>query len=146
MSFWIDLVESSTFLKLIFGQDTIKLGLEKKTYLRQLSTPDLGITNLLSCPLASQMPLPPSITFMIDLFRKELDDFVLVFFDDILIYSQTKEDHEKNLRHNLKTLRRAQLYAKHSKCLFFVEKVAYLGYIVSKDGLTIDLPKIGAVI
>ena len=80
------------------------------------------------------------------LFRKELDDFVLVFFDDILIYSQTKEDHERHLRHVLETLRRAKLYdAKRSKCSFFVEKVAYLGYIVSKEGLTADPKKIEAV-
>ena len=82
---------------------------------------------------------------MIDLFRKELDDFVLVFFDNILIYSQTKEDHERHLRHVLETLRRAKLYAKRSKCSFFVEKVAHLGYIVSKDGLTVDPAKIKAV-
>ena len=80
---------------------------------------------------------------MKDLFRKELDDFFLVFFDDILIYSQTKEDHEKHLRHVVETLRRAQmLYAKRSKCSFFVEKVAYLGYIVSKDGPKANSAKI----
>ena len=82
---------------------------------------------------------------MTDLFRKELDDFVLVFFDNILIYSQTKEDHERHLHHVLETLRRAKLYAKQSKCSFFVEKVAYLGYVVSKDGLTADLAKIEAI-
>ena len=82
---------------------------------------------------------------MTGLFRKELDDFVLVFFDDILIYSQIKEDHERHLSHVLETLRRAKLYAKCNKCSFFVEKVAYLGYIVSKDDLTIDPAKIEAV-
>ena len=74
-----------------------------------------------------------------------MDDFVLVFFDNILIYSQIKEDHEKHLRHVLETLRRAQVYAKHSKCSFFVEKIAYLGYIVSKDGLIANPTKIEAV-
>ena len=82
---------------------------------------------------------------MTDLFRKELDDFVLVFFDNILIYSQIEEDHERHLRHVLETLKRAKLYAKRSKCSFFVEKVAYLGYIVSKEGLTADPTKIKAI-
>ena len=83
---------------------------------------------------------------MTDLFRKELDDFVLVFFDDILIYSENKEEHEQHLRHVLEILRKSQLYAKKSKCTFFVDKVAYLGFIVSKDGLSLDPAKVEAVV
>ena len=75
---------------------------------------------------------------MTDLFKKELDDFVLVFFDDILIYSNSKEELEHHFRHVLEILRKAQLFAKRSKCTFFVDKVAYLGFIVSKDGLSPD--------
>ena len=75
---------------------------------------------------------------MTDFFRKELDDFVLVFFDDILVYSKKWEDHEQHLRHVLEILREAKLYAKHGKFSFFVEKVAYLGFIVSKDGISLD--------
>ena len=71
--------------------------------------------------------------------------FTGVFFDDILAYSETKEEHETHLCHVLETLRGAQLYAKRSKCLFFVKKVDYLGYAVSKDGLSADLAKIKAV-
>ena len=77
---------------------------------------------------------------MIDLFRKELDDFVLVFFDDILIYSKNNEEHEHHLWHVLNLLRGAKLYAKKSKCTFFVDKVAYLGFIISKDGISPDQP------
>ena len=83
---------------------------------------------------------------MTDLFRKELDDFVLVFFDDILVYSKTKEDHEQHLRHVLEILRKAKLYAKRSKCSFFVEKVIYLGFIVSKYGLSPDPAKVEAIV
>ena len=53
---------------------------------------------------------------MTDLFRKELDNFVLVFFDDILIYSKNNEEHEHHLCHVLELLRGAKLYAKKSKC------------------------------
>ena len=83
---------------------------------------------------------------MTDLFKKELDDFVLVFFDDILIYSEEIEDHERHLCHVLEILRKAKWYAKKSKCTFFVDKVAYLGFIVSKEGILHDLAKVEAIV
>ena len=76
---------------------------------------------------------------MIDLFKKELDDFVLVFFDDILVYS-------RHLRHVLEILRGSRLYAKKSKCTFFVDKVAYLGFIVSKNGISPNPAKVEAIV
>ena len=110
MSFWIDLAESSTFQNLIFGQGTCKLGSEKKIAINT----KFGHYKFLVMP--SGLTNAPAIfnCLMVDLFRKELDDFIMVFFDDILIYSPTKEDHEKHLRHVLETLRRAQIYAKRS--------------------------------
>ena len=82
---------------------------------------------------------------MKDLFRKELDDFVLVFFDNILVCSKNKEEHEQHLCHVLEILRKAHLYAKKIKCTFFVDKVAYLGFIVSKDGISLDPAKVEAI-
>ena len=61
---------------------------------------------------------------MTDLFRKELDDFVLLFFDDILIYSENKEEHKQHLCHVLEILRKTQVYAKKSKCIFLLDRVA----------------------
>ena len=83
---------------------------------------------------------------MTDLFKRELDDFVLVFFDDILVYSKNNEEHEQHLCHVLEILRKAQLYAKKSKCTFFVDKVAYLGFIVSNDGSSPDPAKVEAIV
>ena len=83
---------------------------------------------------------------MTNFFRKELDDFVLVFFDDILVYSKNKEEHEQHLCHVLEILRKTQLYAKRSKCTFFVDKLAYLGFIVSKDGISSDPAKVEAIV
>ena len=83
---------------------------------------------------------------MIDLFKKELDDFVLVFFDDILIYLENPEDHKQHLWHVLKILREAKLYAKKRKCIFFKDKIAYLGYIASKEGICPDRAKVEAVV
>ena len=83
---------------------------------------------------------------MTDLFKKEVDDFVLVFFDDILIYSKNNEEHEQHLCHVLELLRGAKLYAMKSKCTFFVDKVAYLGFIVSKDGISPDPAKVASIV
>ncbi|MCO5602612.1 hypothetical protein L7F22_056746 [Adiantum nelumboides] len=83
---------------------------------------------------------------MIDLFREWLDNCVLVFLDNILVYSKTREEHEQHLCQVLEILRTSKLYAKRSKCLFFVEKVAYLGFIVSKDGISPDPAKVEAVV
>ncbi|MCO5566566.1 hypothetical protein L7F22_020243 [Adiantum nelumboides] len=83
---------------------------------------------------------------MSDLFQEGLDNFVLVFFDDILVYSKTREEHEQHLRQVLEIQRTAKLYAKRSRCLFFVAKVAYLGFIVSKDGISPNPAKIKAVV
>jgi hypothetical protein len=66
---------------------------------------------------------------------EELDRFVVVFIDDILIYSETAEEHEEHLRIVLERLRQQKLYAKFSKCEFWMEKVAFLGHVLSAEGI-----------
>ncbi|KAL5553282.1 hypothetical protein UlMin_040683 [Ulmus minor] len=78
-------------------------------------------------------------------FKEFLDKFVIVFIDDILIYSKTKEEHEEHLRITLRTLEEHKLYAKFSKCEFWLDKVHFLGHVVSKDGMSVDPAKIEAV-
>ncbi|XP_076936783.1 uncharacterized protein LOC143604077 [Bidens hawaiensis] len=78
-------------------------------------------------------------------FREFLDKFVTVFIDDILIYSKSKAEHEDHLRIVLEILRKKKLYAKFSKCEFWLSKVAFLGHIVSAEGITMDPAKIEAV-
>ncbi|KAL5570666.1 hypothetical protein UlMin_027241 [Ulmus minor] len=78
-------------------------------------------------------------------FKEFLDKFVIVFIDDILIYSKTKEEHEEHLRITLRTLEEHKLYAKFSKCEFWLDKVHFLGHVVSKDGVSVDPAKIEAV-
>ena len=75
-------------------------------------------------------------------FRPFLDQFVMVFIDDILMYSKDHEDHDTHLRVVLETLRKEQLYAKMSKCEFWVKKVSFLGHIISKEGIRVDPRKI----
>ncbi|KAI3734189.1 hypothetical protein L6452_13653 [Arctium lappa] len=74
-----------------------------------------------------------------------LDKYVIVFIDDILIYSRSKEDHEIHLRAILELLKREKLYAKFSKCEFWLKEVQFLGHVVSKDGIQVDPTKIEAI-
>ncbi|KAI3499634.1 hypothetical protein L1887_35438 [Cichorium endivia] len=77
--------------------------------------------------------------------RPYLDKFVIVFIDDILIYSRSKEEHSQHLRQVLETLRTEKLYAKFSKCEFWIRKVDFLGHVVSKEGIHVDPTKIKAI-
>ncbi|KAJ6829085.1 uncharacterized protein M6B38_359765 [Iris pallida] len=63
-------------------------------------------------------------------FYQYLDKFVIVFIDDILIYSKSEEEHEKHLRIVLQTLREEKLYAKLSKCEFWLDQIPFLGHII----------------
>ena len=83
---------------------------------------------------------------MNQLFRAYLDKFVVVFIDDILMYSKDKGEHEEHLRIVQQVLRENSLYAKLSKCEFWLEKVSFLGKFVSKEGIYVGGPaKIEAV-
>src|SRR5271163_2641241 len=85
------------------------------------------------------------MTLMNDIFRKYLDDFVIVYLDDILIYSKTKEEHLQHVRLVLETLRKHQLYAKANKCELVRQKVEYTGHYISKEGITVDPRKITTI-
>ncbi|KAJ0521711.1 putative nucleotidyltransferase, Ribonuclease H [Helianthus annuus] len=74
-----------------------------------------------------------------------LDKFVIVFIDDILIYSKSQEEHEQHLRLILELLRKKQLYAKFSKCDFWLREVHFLGHVVNKDGIHVDLSKVESI-
>lgn len=78
-------------------------------------------------------------------FREFLDEFVLVFLDDILIFSKSLEEHEQHLRKVLSTLRKEKLYAKESKCEFFKHEVEFLGHIVGQDGLRMMEDKVKGI-
>ncbi|KAA0033112.1 ty3-gypsy retrotransposon protein [Cucumis melo var. makuwa] len=78
-------------------------------------------------------------------FRKFLDNFVIVFIDDILIYSKTEAEHKEHLRMVLEILRANKLYAKFSKCEFWLKQVSFLGHVVSNAGVSVDPAKIEAV-
>lgn len=75
-----------------------------------------------------------------------LYQFIVVFIDDILVYSKDKKDHDKHLWILLQVLRVKKLYAKLSKCEFWMIEVAFHGHVISIKGISVDLKKIDAVI
>jgi len=79
-------------------------------------------------------------------FQPYLDKFVVVFINDILVYSKSYEEHEQHLRQTLHTLRSRQLYAKLDKCDFWLKEVTFLGHVVSLKGIFVDPQKVEAVL
>jgi hypothetical protein len=86
------------------------------------------------------------IYLMNSVFMPELDKFVVVFIDDILVYSKTMEEHEEHLQIVLQHLRAHQLYAKFSKCEFWINEVPFLGHVISPKGITMDPDKVNEVL
>jgi hypothetical protein len=79
-------------------------------------------------------------------FMEYLDKFVVVFIDDILVYSRSEEEHEEHLRLALQKLREHRLYAELSKCEFWMKQVAFLGHDISKGGISVDPSKVQDVL
>ena len=79
-------------------------------------------------------------------FMDYLDKFVVVFIDDILVFSRNEEEHEEHLRLVLQRLRENQLYAKLSKCEFWLKEVSFLGHVISEGGVSVDPGKVRDVL
>ena len=79
-------------------------------------------------------------------FQPYLDRFVVVFIDDILVYSRIEDEHDEHLQVVLQILREKQLYAKSSKCEFWLCEVTFLGHVVSTEWTRVDLRKIKAIL
>ena len=73
--------------------------------------------------------------------REYLDRFIIVFIDDILVYSSNEEEHAEHLMLVLQRLKEEQLYAKFSKCEFWLTQIGFLGHVVSGDGISVDPDK-----
>ena len=86
------------------------------------------------------------MNLMNSVFMEYLDKFVVVFIDDILIYSKNDEEHAEHLKLVLGKLREHQLYAKFSKCEFWLKEVAFLGHVLSAGGVAVDPSKVSDVL
>ena len=85
------------------------------------------------------------MNLMNKVFMEELDKFIVVFIDDILIYSRSAEEHEQHLRVILNKLRAHELYTKFSKCKFWLQEVTFLGHIITTERVKVDPEKVKAV-
>ena len=81
-----------------------------------------------------------------DIFQDFLDIFIIVYLDDILIYSKSQEEHDMHVRQALERLREYGLYAKFEKCSFDQRQVEFLGYVVSSNGISMDRVKVQTVL
>jgi len=84
--------------------------------------------------------------YMNRIFHPFLDRFVVVFIDDILVYSNSKEKHAEHLRIVLRVLKEKKLFAKLSKCEFWLREVIFLGHVISKGGIAVNPSKVDAVL
>jgi hypothetical protein len=83
---------------------------------------------------------------MNSVFMEELDKFIIILFDDILVYSKNKKEYEGHLCIVLQRLRDHQLYAKYSKCEFWLGKAPFIGHVISLEGISVDPSKVRDVL
>ena len=105
-----------------------------------------GHYEFLVMPFGLTNALVAFMNLMNMVFSPYLDKFVIVFIDDILVYSSSLEEHAEHLRTVLHILRERQLYAKFSKFQFWLDKVAFLGHVISAKGISVDPQKIEAIV
>ena len=85
------------------------------------------------------------MNMMNKVFMEFLDKFVVVFIDDILVYSKNEEKHKEHLHLVLGKLREHQLYAKFNKCEFWLKEIGFLGHVISGEGIAVDPTKVVSV-
>ena len=105
-----------------------------------------GHYEFLVMPFGLTNALAEFMDLMNRVFRPYVDQFVVVFIDDILVYSKDAQEHEQHLKIVLQTLREKKLYAKLNKCDFWLKEVSFLGHIVSTEGIRVDPTKIEAIV
>jgi hypothetical protein len=120
----------------ICDEDIPKTAFSMRYWLYEYLVMSFGLTNA-----------PAHFMYLMNsVFMPELDKFVMVFIDDILVYSKSTEDHEEHLQVVLQRLRDHQLYAKFNKCEFWIDEVPFLGHVISSEGIAVDPSKVRDVL
>ena len=130
----IDLRSGNHHIK-IKNEDVPKTAFRTRYDHYELVVMPFGLTNALAV----------FMELMNRVFKEYLDTFVIVFIDDILVYSRTDQEHQMHLRKALTVLRENRLYAKFSKCEFWLREVSFLGHVISAKGVSVNLAKVEAV-
>jgi hypothetical protein len=131
----IDLHSSYHQIK-IHEEDISKTAFSTRYGLYEYLVMSFGLTNT-----------PAHFMYLMNLvFMEELDKFVVIFIDNILVFSKSKKEHEEHLRIVLQRLRYHQLYVKFSKCDFWLTEVQFLGHVVSSEGISVDPSKVQEVL
>ena len=136
---------SKYFTKIDLRTGFYQIPMEEKDIFKTAFLTRYGLYEWVVLPMGLTNSPATFMRLMNQSFRDFLDKFVLAFLDDILIYSQTIEDHEIHIRQVLGRLRELGLYAKRSKCEFFQNEVEFLGHRVGRDGLKVMPEKIKAI-
>ncbi|KAL4319079.1 hypothetical protein GQ457_18G007980 [Hibiscus cannabinus] len=137
---------ATVFSKIDLRSGYYQLKVREQDVLKTVFRTRYGHYEFLVMPFGLTNAPPAFMDLMNRVFQEYLDQFVVVFIDDILVYSRTDEDHDRHLRLVLQTLLENQLYAKLSKCEFWIREVVFLGHVVSSEGIRVDPKKVEAIV
>ena len=140
------LQESCVFSKIDLRSSYYQLKVKDEDVLKTSFHTRYGHYEFLVMPFGLTNAPTAFMDLMNRVFKPYLDQFVVVFIDNILVYSKNKEEHEKHLHIILQTLREHQLFAKLNKCELWLDQISFLDHVVSKDGISVDPSKVEAVL
>ena len=137
---------AKVFCKLYLRQGYYQLRILEEDVLKTAFSTRYGHYEFLVMPFGLTNAPAAFMDLMQRVFRPYLDQFVVIFIDDILVYSRSKEEHEKHLRIVFQTLREHKLYAKFSKCEFWLDRISFLGHVISEEGIMVDPAKVADIV
>ena len=138
--------QARVFSKLDLAQGYHQIAMERESVEKTAFCTNLGQWEYLVMPFGLCNAPSTFQRLMNEVFKQEINSFVLVYLDDILIYSRSIEEHWGHLQHALDKLRRARLYGRLHKCEFLKDKVDYLGFEVGHDGIRTSPEKVRAIL